>query len=269
MHARTGTTRSPLVWPRRIARVAVGGRRLAAGAPSLRSFARLELASARDGEVELRLKPLGGRSVALRPGTSDADVLWDTFFHGYHLPPREAIERGLRVIWDLGANVGLTMAHMADLYPHARVLGAELDPDNARLARRNVEPWGDRCEVVHCAVWVEDGEVRYHHHDSPSGYNVVPDDHGAANHRAPARSITALLAEHTPGAPVDYMKMDVEGSEFELLKRNTGWAEAVRTIQVEAHFGYSLEECEGDLRRLGFTTRRHDRHPASVIGVRN
>jgi hypothetical protein len=64
------------------------------------------------------------------------------------------------------------------------------------------------------------------------------------------------------------MKMDVEGSEFELLKRNTGWAEAVRAIQVEAHFGYSLEECERDLRSLGFATRRHERHPASIVGVR-
>jgi FkbM family methyltransferase len=256
------------VWPRRIARVAVGGRRLVADAPSLRSFTRLELASARNGEVELRLKPLGGRPVALRPGTSDADVLWDTFFHGYHLPPPEAVERGLRVIWDLGANVGLTMAHMAGLYPDARVFGAELDPDNARLARRNVEAWGERCVVVQCAVWVEDGEVRYHHHDSPSGYNVVPDDRSEGDHRARARSLTGLLAEHTPDEPVDYMKMDVEGSEFELLKRNTGWAEAVRAIQVEAHFGYSLEECERDLRSLGFATRRHERHPASIVGVR-
>jgi FkbM family methyltransferase len=257
------------MWPRRIARLAVGGRRLVADAPSLRSFARLELAAARDDEVELRLKPLGGRPVALRPGTSDADVLWDTFFHAYHLPPREAVERGLRVIWDLGANVGLTMAHMARLYPEARVFGAELDADNARLARHNVEAWGDRCQVVQCAVWVEDGEVRYHHHDSPSGYNVVPDDRSEGDHRAPARSLAGLLAEYTPDQPVDYMKMDVEGSEFELLKRNTGWAEAVRTIQVEAHFGYSLEECERDLRRLGFATRRHERHPASIVGVRD
>jgi FkbM family methyltransferase len=255
------------VWPRRIARVAAAGR-LVADARSLRSFARLELSPERDGEVELRLKPLGGKPVALRPGTSDADVLWDTFFHSYHLPPPEAVERGLRVIWDLGANVGLTMAHMAGLYPEARVLGAELDPDNARLARRNVEAWNERCEVVECAVWVEDGEVRYHHHDSASGYNVVPDDRPEGDHRAPARSLAGLLAAHSPGEPVDYMKMDVEGSEFELLKRNTSWAEAVRAIQVEAHFGYSLEECERDLRGLGFATRRHERHPASVIGVR-
>jgi hypothetical protein len=62
--------------------------------------------------------------------------------------------------------------------------------------------------------------------------------------------------------------MDVEGSEFDLLKRNTEWAHAVRTIQVEAHFGYSLGECAADLRALGFSVRAHGRHPASLIGVR-
>jgi FkbM family methyltransferase len=269
MHARTGPARTAFAWPRRVARVAVGAGRLAADARSLRSLARLEMAPAPDGEVELRLRPLGGRAVALRPGTSDADVLWDTFFHGYHLPPHEAVERGLRVIWDLGANVGLTMAHMAALYPQARVLGAELDPDNARLARRNVAAWGERCEVVECAVWVDDGEVRYHHHDSASGYNVVADDRPEGDRRAPARALGALLREHSPAQPVDYMKMDVEGSEFELLKRNTDWADTVRAIQVEAHFGYSLDECERDLRRLGFATRRHERHPASIVGLRD
>jgi FkbM family methyltransferase len=216
----------------------------------------------------VRVRQLGGRAVHLRPGTSDADVLWDTFFHRYHLPPPEALEGGLRTVWDLGANIGLTAAHMAELHPGAEVFGVELDADNARLAERNVEPWRERCTVIHGAVWVEDGEVRYHHHASASGYNVVADGRPEGDTSAPARSLGSLFAEHTPGATVDYLKMDVEGSEFDLLKRNTGWAESVRTIQVEVHFGYTLEECSTDLRRLGFETRRHPGHPASLVGIR-
>jgi FkbM family methyltransferase len=242
--------------------------RFAVDPRDVRAFAR---ASSSGGgvEVSMRVRPLGGERVWLRPGTSDADVLWDTFFHAYHLPPPEAAEgRGLRIVWDLGANIGLTSAHFAQLYPEARVIGVELDEENARLARRNVEPWADRCRVVQGAVWAEDGEIHYHRHASASGYNVVADGRPEGDTRAPARSLPSLFAEHTPGEEVDYLKMDVEGSEFELLKRNTGWAEAVRTIQVEAHFGYELADCAEDLRALGFAVRPHESHPASLVGTR-
>jgi FkbM family methyltransferase len=243
--------------------------RLAVDGPSLRAYIRAAKAGASGDEVWVRMRPLGRNGVWLRPGTSDADVLWDTFYHRYHLPPPEAsADGGVKVVWDLGANIGLTMAHMAELHPHARVFGVELDADNARLAERNVEPWAERATVVAAAVWVEDGEVRYHRHASASGYNVVADERPEGDTAAPARSLDSLFAEHTPGEQVDYLKMDVEGSEFELLKRNTGWAAAVRTIQVEAHFGYSLEECAADLGRLGFDVRPHGAHPASLVGVR-
>jgi FkbM family methyltransferase len=252
-----------------LARLAVVFSRFAVDGPSLRAYIRAAAAGGGGDEVWMRVRPLGRNGVWLRPGTSDADVLWDTFFHRYHLPPPEASAgRGVQVVWDLGANIGLTMAHMAELYPQARVFGVELDGDNARIAERNVEPWADRCTVVPGAVWVDDGEIRYHRHASPSGYNVVADARPEADTAAPARSLASLFAEHTPGEQVDYLKMDVEGSEFELLKRNTGWAAAVRTIQVEAHFGYTLEECGADLRALGFEVRPHAAHPASLVGVR-
>jgi hypothetical protein len=53
------------------------------------------------------------------------------------------------------------MADFVVRYPHARVIGVELDDVNAALARRNVEPWADRCHVVNAAVWSVDGDAWY------------------------------------------------------------------------------------------------------------
>src|SRR5262249_12662325 len=129
---------------------------------SLRTFVRLTR-SPSDGSsrsaARLRLRPLRGREVLVRRGTSDIGTVWGTFARGYHLPPPELGPP--RTIWDLGANIGLTMAHFACLYPDARVLGVELDEDNVVLARQNVAAWADRCEVIHAAVWPTDGEVHY------------------------------------------------------------------------------------------------------------
>jgi FkbM family methyltransferase len=231
---------------------------------SLRTYARLARTSW-DGSpslAPLRLRPLRGREVLVRVGTSDLDTVWGTFARRYHLPPRELGAPG--TIWDLGANIGLTVADFACRFPHARVLGVELDEDNVGLARRNIAPWADRCEIIHAAIWVGDGEVRYSGWPgATSTYRVTGAADGTPVH---AMSLATLLRER--GGGVDYLKVDVEGAERELLRDGAGWAEEVRCVKVELHREYRVEDCEADLRRLGYSTRRDSQHPACVIGLR-
>jgi FkbM family methyltransferase len=246
--------------------------RVTAGPRSFLTYARLSRIRRHEGSegrvVRLRLAPLGGREVLLRPSTSDADTVWGTFAGRYHLPPPEAGEP--RLIWDLGANIGLTMADMAVRHPHARILGVEIDGENAALARRNLSPWSERCEVVHAGVWPEDGQIRYHRlPGGTSAHHVADVPEGAAGvETAPAVSPATLLDRSGPGAVVDFAKVDVEGAERELLRSRTGWADRVRTITVEVHEPYTTAECTRDLRALGFSTRLDPRRKACVVGIR-
>jgi FkbM family methyltransferase len=247
-------------------RLAYVGARVTSDRGSLRTFARLSHApadtSSAPARARLRLRPLGGREVIVRAGTSDAGTVWGTFARRYHLPPSELGEP--QAIWDLGANIGLTMAHFAHLFPRAYVLGVELDADNVTLARRNVADWGDRCQVIHAAVWGSDGEVRYRGWPGgTSNYQVT-----SAGEGTPVRavSLAGLMREH--GGPVDYLKIDVEGAERELLGDGAGWASQVRCVKVELHGDYSVADCERDLRRLGFEAWPDPDHWACVIGLR-
>lgn len=219
--------------------------------------------------VRMRVRPLGGREMRLRPSTSDVDTVWGTFAGGYHLPPAEA--GSPRLVWDLGANIGLTMADIAERHPDVRVVGVELDAENAALARANVEPWGERCEVIEAAVWPHDGEMRYVRLDGATSGHYVTEaelDADPAVTTAHAISPWSLLALEGTGAVVDYAKIDVEGAERPLLREDAGWAQRVRTVKVEVHDPYTVEECEADLRALGFETRVDPRHWACVTGVR-
>ncbi|MBA3508578.1 MAG: FkbM family methyltransferase [Thermoleophilaceae bacterium] len=220
--------------------------------------------------VRMRLRPLGGREVLIRPSTSDVDTIWGAFAGQYHREPPEAVRPAL--IWDLGANIGLTMADLAERHPGARVVGLEMDPENAALARHNTRPWGERCEVIQAAAWPRDGELRYLRlAGATSGHRVTD----AALHADPAVATAyalspySLLALEGPEATVDYAKVDIEGAESELLRDNAGWTRRVLTIAVEVHDPYSVSDCEHDLQRLGFTTRVDPRHWACVIGVRD
>ena len=238
----------------RLAFVAV---RVTAGPRSFLTYLRLSRIRRHVGSggqvVRMRLRPLGGRAVRLRPSTSDVDTVWGTFAGHYHLPPPEAGTP--RLVWDLGANIGLTMADIAQRHPRARIVGVELDSENAALARANLEPWGERCEVIEAAVWPHDGDIRYLRLDGvTSGHHVTGAQLGDDPGVTPVHAISpwSLLALDGADGVVDYVKIDVEGAERELLRENAGWTSRVRTVNVEVHEPYTVEECSEDLQALGF-----------------
>ena len=212
-------------------------------------------------EVQLRIRPLDGRSIVIREGTSDADVLWETYFGRYHLPPCGFRPR---TIWDLGANIGLTMAHMAQLYPDARLIGVELDEENAGLCARNVSAWGERCKVLNAAIWDRDGRIEYRAEPGLEyGFSVGPRE--GQRRTASALTLNRLAAIDAMDT-IDYVKMDIEGAERRVLRSQTDWARRVRCIMVEVHEPYSIADCLRDLDRLGFSTEVDSRHWASVMG---
>ena len=254
----------------RLAFVAV---RVTRGPRSFVTYVRLSRVRHHQGSggrvVRVRLRPLGGSEALLRPSTSDVDTVWGTFAGRYHLPPPEAGEP--RLIWDLGANIGLTMADLAERHPGARVVGVELDSENAALARANVTRWGSRCEVVEGAVGPRDEPVRYVRlAGATSGHYLtgaaLEDDPAVT--AATAISPASLLSRCGPGEVVDYAKIDIEGAESALLREETGWAGRVRTLKVEVHHPYTVGECRRDLQALGYETRVDPRQRAAVIGVR-
>jgi hypothetical protein len=213
--------------------------RLTGDRASYREYMRLRSAGGGAGdpgrEVELRIGRLAGRPVWVREGTNDVDKLWEVFIDSPHLPPARVQRRGMHVVWDLGAGIGLEMAEMAARWPEARIVGVERDAAKAALARRNFESWDDRAEVVE---------------------EEVTD-----------RSLDELL-ERTGGGPVAYVRMDIGGAERDVLRTGTEWAAQVGCIKVEVHGGYTRDECGRDLERLGFEARPDRRGDSLVLGLR-
>jgi len=260
--------------PFRLCRL-IEGLALGADLESVRRWLRIRATGPRE-VVELRLRQLGGERFRLRAGTADVWALPDTYLPPDHLPPAELDGERVSLIWDLGANIGSSMAHLAVRHPQARVVGVELDAENAALCRENIAPWADRCELLNAAVWVRDGEVRYQRDGLDAlSFRIQEGDGGETSGDAvtPAWSLDTLLGRCGEGAVVDYVKMDVEGAEQQLLREHTDWAASVRAIKVEVHEPYTTDECIEDLGRLGFRAQldpgwRGRLGKPPVVGVR-
>lgn len=238
--------------------------RLTADLHSLVAYLRLEGPARPAGPVAVRVRPLDGRTVWLRPRTTDAEMLRDTFRDLVHPPPD--LGRPIRSVLDLGANAGITVAHNALLHPEARIVAVELDPGNAEAARRNLAWLGDRVVLLQGAVWTSDGEIAYDDTTGEYGFRVVAGGAGATTR---AFSMASILAHVPDGTRVDYVKMDVEGVEAQLLGGEAAaWLDVVDSIGLQVHDPYTTADCIRDLEARGFSAAVDRRRMNFVVAVR-
>jgi FkbM family methyltransferase len=222
--------------------------------------------------ASVRVRALGGRTLILRTGTTDIFAFTDDLVFGSHLPPREIRDSRPLQIVELGTNIGVGLAALAHRYPQARLLGVEASPDNAALARRNVQAWGDRCTVVEAAVWDRDCSVTF---EGTEEYGfVVRELSGTSSDGRPVvagRTFDALLEEHMPEGDIDFVFFSAERSEQRILRAGGSWPARVRAIKVETYpdDAYGPADAIADLARLGFVARNDDSRAGTfAVGLR-
>jgi FkbM family methyltransferase len=155
-------------------------------------------------------------------------------------------------ILDVGGHIGLASLRFRELFPRARLTTFEPDPVIVALLRANLAAAGDAsAEVIAAAAWISDGTCNF---------SATGDDSGALDTAGVLRVATVDLARFC-AEPVDYLKLDIEGAEFDLLAhlRATGALTRVRRLCVELHEWRSgpprFHEALGHLVAAGFNYR--------------
>jgi len=138
---------------------------------------------------------------------------------------------GRPLILDCGANIGISVLNYKRRHPNARIIAFEPDPQIAPVLRRNLERNGAAdTEVVESAAWISDGEVRWFS-EGADGSRVVADGVDAPN----VSSVHTVDLRRYLEQPIDLLKIDVEGSEYDLVAHIAPCLGVVDQLIVECH----------------------------------
>ena len=169
----------------------------------------------------------------VRARSSDLDVLMKVFADKeYEIP---ILKQPLSVL-DGGANAGYAAVYFAERFLGATVVAIEPDTNNFALLKKNTAAYPS-ITVHEAAIWSGDTEVQLEDPGMEEHAFRVGGLSQQANARV--RSVTALsiatLAERAQVAGFDFVKLDVEGAEKEILASADVWLNHTNVLIAELH----------------------------------
>lgn len=161
-------------------------------------------------------------------------------------------------ILDIGAHIGLATLYFKQIYPEARIVAIEPQPDNFALLSQNMkENQLKGVQLVQAAVAPKTGEIVLHEPLSSQGWRsgtgIIPNGwrgvQPSKEIKVKAVSIMDYLVE-----PIDLLKMDIEGMEYEVIRTAGAKLHQAKRVIIEVHprKEHRKEEIEKILLQNGF-----------------
>ncbi len=133
------------------------------------------------------------------------------------------------LIYDCGANIGVSVLYFSKLYGRATIKAFEANPHIASILETNIA-WNNirNVEVTNKAVWIDDMgvEISMDMADSSSIYSK------GKKEKINSIRLRDLIAREDK---IDLLKMDIEGAETEVIKDCTPVLNKIQNIFIEFH----------------------------------
>lgn len=201
-----------------------------------------------DTPVAIRFRSLQ-HPLYLRPGTDDLDAALDNIVrreYGYRRPDTPP-----KVMVDAGAYIGDTAVFFLNRYPAIKVHALEPNPESRAIAERNLAPYGDRVHLIPAALSTTVGSASF------GGTEMGARIGQAGEFEVLTTALPALL-RRIPEGYIDILKMDIEGSEMEILSGDVSeWLPHVGLLIVETHSPAITEKLQEVMTGQGWQTLRY------------
>ncbi len=162
--------------------------------------------------------PIPEVDLTLRPNTFDKYLVWETWkYHVYDLPI--LFSQTPTTIIDIGAHVGSFSLYAASLNPKAKIQAFEPHPENYRLLLQNIKQNHFTNIIPHASAIVgkrsQNNHFLFSNSSNTGGHSLIADDYYRHGYPVSARTLTEVV--HSSRPPIDYLKIDTEGSEYDII----------------------------------------------------
>lgn len=172
------------------------------------------------------------------------------------------------LILDCGANVGLVTLYMKSIFPAARVVAFEPDAESYVALESNCRSL-DGVRTINSAVWTKNEELLFAPAGAVGGYlaHLAGGDNDGKV-RVKAERLRDYLTEG-----VEFLKLDIEGSEIDVLQDCSDRLHLVERMFVEFHSFEGMPQRFGTLLNIieeaGFRVHVHGsmEEPQPFLGV--
>lgn len=134
------------------------------------------------------------------------------------------------VIIDCGANIGLSVLFFKELYPKAKIIAFEPVPEIFEILKYNLEQFGHRNVILHNkALWKEKTTLKFMNEGADGGRIAIDgDDKNIIE-------VNTVRLKDFINSTIDFLKIDIEGAEIEVIKDTFEELDFVRNIFIEYH----------------------------------
>ena len=141
------------------------------------------------------------------------------------------------LIIDGGANIGLATLFFKRIYPQSRIIAFEADPSIFKQLEQNIGSFHvPNVQLVNAALWNSDTSLSFISERGASGHIATSTDTGSSV------PVSAVRLKSWLHEKIDFLKLDIEGAEYDVLNDCREELTNVQNLFVEYHSPASSEQ---------------------------
>jgi FkbM family methyltransferase len=141
------------------------------------------------------------------------------------------------VIIDAGANCGYSVLYFKYLFPDVKIIAIEPETSNVNMIKKNIKHLKD-IHIEKAGLWSTNSYLKIVN-ETANNWSFRVDEVEKSNSDLRGISVDYLLSKYEIET-IDIFKIDIEGSELELFKKNSdSWLKLVKFGFLELHERYA------------------------------
>lgn len=134
-------------------------------------------------------------------------------------------------IIDCGANLGMSIIYFKQLYPEASIIAFEADDYIFNFLQKNVNSFGYKdVELINKAVWNCDDTLSFIAEGGAGGR--IEEETTSGKYK---KVVCTSLKKYLTGRKVDFLKIDIEGAEYEVIQDCKSELKNIDYLFIEYH----------------------------------